>query len=49
VTNLEIVEILTSAGITEGYAIRNGLIVVWENKTAIPEELAQFIQLDEQA
>lgn len=40
---------LVELGITEGYAIRNGLIVVWENEAEVPAELAEFIELDGQA
>lgn len=45
-TNLEIVDALTIAGFTNGYAIRNGQIVVWENETEIPESLAAYVKLD---
>jgi len=45
-TTLELVKALTDLEITEGYAIRNGLIVLWENETEIPELLADFVQLD---
>jgi hypothetical protein len=40
---------LGELGVTEGFAIRNGKIVLWENKEEVPEELAQCIELDEQA
>ena len=42
----ELNKILIESDITEGYAIRNGLIVLWENDYEIPESLQQFVQLD---
>lgn len=42
----ELNKILIESDITEGYAIRNGLIVLWENEYEIPESLEQFVQLD---
>jgi hypothetical protein len=32
--------------ITEGWAVRNGKIVVWENSTKVPDELQEFVNLD---
>lgn len=40
---------LIELGFTAGYAIRNGLIVVWENEAEIPAELADYVALDGQA
>ena len=48
-TTKELFTQLGELGITEGFAIRDGKIVLWENKEEVPEELAQFIELDEQA
>lgn len=45
-TTLELVKILTESDITEGYAIRDGVIVLWENDYEVPESLAKFVQLD---
>jgi hypothetical protein len=42
----ELNKILIESDITEGYAIRNGLIVLWENDYEIPESLQRFLQLD---
>jgi hypothetical protein len=48
-TTKELFNQIVELGITEGFAIRNGKIVLWENEEEVPEELAQFIELDEQA
>ncbi len=45
-TTLELVEALSKLGFTEGFAIRNGQIVVWDNKELIPASLTEFVQLD---
>lgn len=45
-TTLEIAEALAALEITDGFAIRNGLIVLWENEKAIPESLENYVQLD---
>jgi hypothetical protein len=45
-TTLELVKALEDFGIKEGFAIREGKIVLWENKTEIPKELTEFIKLD---
>lgn len=45
-TTLEIAEALAALEITDGFAIRNGLIVLWENDYQVPESLQKFIQLD---
>lgn len=37
---------LIELDITEGYAIRDGFIVLWENDFEIPESLEKFVQLD---
>lgn len=42
----ELFKILTESDITEGFAIRNGLIVLWENDYEVPESLLEFVQLD---
>jgi len=45
-TTLELTQLLTALDITEGFAIRDGLIVLWENETEIPESLNDFVKLD---
>ena len=42
----ELHKILVESDITEGYAIRDGLIVLWENDYEVPQSLQQFVQLD---
>jgi hypothetical protein len=32
--------------INEGWAVRNGKIVVWENAEKVPDELQDVIELD---
>ena len=44
--SLELQSLLNDLEITEGYAIRNGLIVLWENETPIPKSLSEYVQLD---
>jgi hypothetical protein len=44
--SLELQSLLNDLEITDGYAIRNGLIVLWENETEIPESLTDYVQLD---
>lgn len=45
-THKEIVEKLNELGIIDGWAVRNGKIVLWENETKIPKELASYVELD---
>jgi len=43
---LELLELLNKSGFTEGFAIRNGEIVLWENEQDVPESLAVYVNLD---
>jgi hypothetical protein len=45
-TTLELVQALSDLGITEGFSIRDGLIVVWDNETQVPESLTEYLKLD---
>ena len=45
-TTLELVEALSLLGVTEGFAIRNGEIIVWDNESSIPASLSEFVKLD---
>jgi hypothetical protein len=45
--HLELCDKLVELGFAEGWAVRNGKIVVWENAQAVPEELADYLELDE--
>jgi hypothetical protein len=45
-THDEIVEKLYSLGFEQGWSVRNGKIVVWENKVEVPAELNFYIDLD---
>jgi len=42
----EVCDKLIELGLTDGWAVRNGKIVVWENDTAVPNELKEFVELD---
>jgi hypothetical protein len=42
----EILTLLNDAGFTEGFAIRDGFIVVWENEASVPDSLTKFVKLD---
>lgn len=42
----EVCDKLTELGFTEGWAVREGKIVVWENANAVPDELQDFVELD---
>ena len=44
----ELLDKLVELGIVEGFGIRDGKIVLWENETEVPAELAEFIELDGQ-
>ena len=37
---------LVELGFESGWAVRNGKIVVWDNKKEIPNELSDFVELD---
>lgn len=45
-THDEIVTELYNLGFNEGWAVRDGKIVVWENETAIPENLSDYLEID---
>ena len=45
-TTLEIVDALAALEIVDGFAVRDGKIVIWEHETEIPESLADFVALD---
>ena len=42
----EIVETLIELGYPEGWAVRDGKIVVWENAESVPDELQDVLKLD---
>jgi hypothetical protein len=42
----ELCDKLIELGFTEGWGVRNGKIVVWENKEKIPDTLSEYIELD---
>lgn len=42
----EVCDKLIELGFAEGWAVRNGKIVVWENAEQVPDELQKFIELD---
>jgi hypothetical protein len=45
-THEELCNKLIELGFSEGWAIRDGKIVVWENTAKVPNELKQYIDLD---
>jgi hypothetical protein len=45
-TTQELYEALIALDFIEGYAIRDGFIVDWSNKAAIPKSLAEYTALD---
>ena len=45
-TTLELVQALAEFEFTDGFSIRNGLIVIWDHETAIPESLTDYVALD---
>jgi hypothetical protein len=45
-THDEIVTALNDLGFEQGWAVRNGKIVVWENKVDVPKDLAKYVELD---
>jgi hypothetical protein len=42
----EVCDKLIELEFPEGWAVRNGKIVVWENAEPVPEELTEFVELD---
>jgi len=42
----EVCDKLIELELTDGWAVRNGKIVVWENAAAVPDELKEFVELD---
>jgi hypothetical protein len=46
-THDELIAKLIELGFNEGWAVRNGKIVVWENPEQVPDELAEHLELDE--
>lgn len=45
-THDDLVARLFELEINEGWAVRDGKIVVWENATDVPDELQEFVELD---
>ena len=45
-THDEIVQKLNDLGLVEGWSVRNGKIVVWENENDLPTELKSYVDLD---
>lgn len=46
-THDEIIAKLYKLEFNQGWAVRDGKIVVWENAEIVPEELADYLELDE--
>ena len=42
----ELCEKLIELGFAEGWAVRNGKIVAWENTKKIPDTLSEYVELD---
>jgi len=45
-THDEIIEALKELGFENGWAVRNGKIVVWENEIELPKDLVSYLALD---
>ena len=45
-TQEELCDKLIDLDFSKGWGVRNGKIVVWENKEKIPDALAEYIELD---
>jgi hypothetical protein len=45
-THDEIVEKLNDLGFVDGWSVRNGKIVVWENEIEVPADLVSYVELD---
>lgn len=48
-THDELIAKLIELEFKSGWGVRDGKIVVWENKKSIPDELIQYVELDETA
>jgi hypothetical protein len=45
-TQEQLCDKLIELGFNSGWGVRNGKIVVWENKEKIPDTLSEYIELD---
>jgi hypothetical protein len=43
----ELVEALSNAGFNTGWAVRDGIIILWANEEPIPDNFAEYVKLDE--